>query len=419
MGSCCTINQDKNTEVKNNFEYMETENNNILLNLTKSELKLEQSFLELSEEDIELGKIINKLKYLYKDKIKVFTEIELINLAIYSKDNNNNNKYLIFDMRVSLEQKENYLKKINHINYTFDQIRNIRKIKKFEILQNFIDNKNIVVISAKKFLSLSYKKDKNENDDFVIEICNLLYIINNNINFKILNSCLDKPEEKKEKFVDYLSLYYSLNFIPYILFTYKHLTTFYKEGYFFLNFTNEQLFYIEKYIKVLNDIKDNETKDKFTDRLNEESVKYKFLNDMNVTSIINIDNELKTSFDIKDYQYQRYSFKEIYLNKNDLNMEINKINDLIVWIKKEINKGHSCYFNILNYELNFLENESQDNNWIFIVIFILLMVTEVEYYEVINYLTEKMIYLDNVEQVIQDCINKDEIVDLITKYKNL
>ena len=418
MGSCCTINQDKNTEVKNNFEYMETENNNILLNLTKSELKLEQSFLELSEEDIELGKIINKLKYLYKDKIKVFTEIELINLAIYSKDNNNN-KYLIFDMRVSLEQKENYLKKINHINYTFDQIRNIRKIKKFEILQNFIDNKNIVVISAKKFLSLSYKKDKNENDDFVIEICNLLYIINNNINFKILNSCLDKPEEKKEKFVDYLSLYYSLNFIPYILFTYKHLTTFYKEGYFFLNFTNEQLFYIEKYIKVLNDIKDNETKDKFTDRLNEESVKYKFLNDMNVTSIINIDNELKTSFDIKDYQYQRYSFKEIYLNKNDLNMEINKINDLIVWIKKEINKGHSCYFNILNYELNFLENESQDNNWIFIVIFILLMVTEVEYYEVINYLTEKMIYLDNVEQVIQDCINKDLIVDLITKYKNL
>ena len=418
MGSCCTINQDKNTEVKNNFEYMETENNNILLNLTKSELKLEQSFLELSEEDIELGKIINKLKYLYKDKIKVFTEIELINLAIYSKDNNNN-KYLIFDMRVSLEQKENYLKKINHINYTFDQIRNIRKIKKFEILQNFIDNKNIVVISAKKFLSLSYKKDKNENDDFVIEICNLLYIINNNINFKILNSCLDKPEEKKEKFVDYLSLYYSLNFIPYILFTYKHLTTFYKEGYFFLNFTNEQLFYIDKYIKVLNDIKDNETKDKFTDRLNEESVKYKFLNDMNVTSIINIDNELKTSFDIKDYQYQRYSFKEIYLNKNDLNMEINKINDLIVWIKKEINKGHSCYFNILNYELNFLENESQDNNWIFIIVFILLMVTEVEYYEVINYLTEKMIYLDNVEQVIQDCINKDEIVDLITKYKNL
>jgi len=418
MGSCCTINQDKNTEVKNNFEYTETENNNILLNLTKSELKLEQSFLELSEEDIELGKIINKLKYLYKDKIKVFTEIELINLAIYSKDNNNN-KYLIFDMRVSLEQKENYLKKINHINYTFDQIRNIRKIKKFEILQNFIDNKNIVVISAKKFLSLSYKKDKNENDDFVIEICNLLYIINNNINFKILNSCLDKPEEKKEKFVDYLSLYYSLNFIPYILFTYKHLTTFYKEGYFFLNFTNEQLFYIDKYIKVLNDIKDNETKDKFTDRLNEESVKYKFLNDMNVTSIINIDNELKTSFDIKDYQYQRYSFKEIYLNKNDLNMEINKINDLIVWIKKEINKGHSCYFNILNYELNFLENESQDNNWIFIIVFILLMVTEVEYYEVINYLIEKMIYLDNVEQVIQDCINKDEIVDLITKYKNL
>jgi hypothetical protein len=418
MGSCCTTNYEKNLEVKNNFEHIETETNNIIANLTKSELKFEQINYEISDEDIELGKIINKLKYLYKDNIKVFTEIELINLAIYSKEKSDNN-YLIFDMRISLEQKENYLKKIKHINYTFDQIRNIKKINKYELLQNFIDNKDIIVITAKKYLSPQYKKDKNDNEDYTLEICNLLYLINSNINFKLLNSCLDKPEEKKEKFVDYLSLYYSLNFIPYILFTYKHLTTFYKEGYFFLNFTNEQLFYIDKYIKVLNDIKDNETKDKFTDRLNEESVKYKFLNDMNVTSIINIDNELKTSFDIKDYQYQRYSFKEIYLNKNDLSMEINKINDLIVWIKKEINKGHSCYFNILNYELNFLENESQDNNWIFIIVFILLMVTEVEYYEVINYLTEKMIYLDNVEQVIQDCINKDEIVDLITKYKNL
>ena len=417
MGSCCTINYEKNLEVKNNFEQIETENNNAITNLTKSELKFEPIQYEISDEDIELGKIINKLKYLYKDKIKVFTEIELINLAIYSKEKSDNN-YLIFDMRISLEQKENYLKKIKHINYTFDQIRNIKKINKYELLQNFIDNKDIIVITAKKYLSPQYKKDKNDNEDYTLEICNLLYLINSNINFKLLNSCLDKPEEKKDKFVDYLSLYYSYDFLPYILFTYKHMTTFYKEGYFFINFTNEQLFTLDKYIKILNEINKEEHQEKYTDRLNEENIKYKFLNDMNVTAIINIDNELKTSFDIKDCQYKKNIFKEIFLNKNDLKIEMNKINDLIVWMKKEISKGHSCYFNIVNFDMNFLENDTQDNNWIFNIIFIILMVTEVEYFEVINYLKEKMIYFDDIEQIFEN-INKEEIIDLITKYKSL
>ena len=417
MGSCCTTNYEKNLEVKNNFEHIETETNNIIANLTKSELKFEQINYEISDEDIELGKIINKLKYLYKEKIKVFTEIELINLAIYSKENSDND-YLIFDMRLSLEQKENYLKKIKHINYTFDQIRNIKKINKYELLQNFIDNKDIIIITAKKYLSPQYKKDKNENEDYTIEICNLLYIINNNIQFKLLNSCLDKPEEKKDKFVYYLSLYYNYDFLPYILFTYKHVTTFYKEGYFFINFTNELLFNINKYIKVLNEINNEEHQEKYSDRLNEENVKYKFLNDMSVTTIINIDNELKTSFDIKEKDYKRNSFKEIFLNKNDLNIEMNKISELILWMKKEILRGHSCYFNIVNYDVNFLENDAQDNNWIFIIIFILLMVTEVEYFEVINYLKEKMIYFDEIEQVLNESINKEEIIELITKYKS-
>ena len=417
MGSCCTINYEKNLEVKNNFEQIETENNNAITNLTKSELKFEPIQYEISDEDIELGKIINKLKYLYKDKIKVFTEIELINLAIYSKEKSDNN-YLIFDMRISLEQKENYLKKIKHINYTFDQIRNIKKINKYELLQNFIDNKDVIIITAKKYLSPQYKKDKNDNEDYTLEICNLLYLINNNINFKLLNSCLDKPEEKKDKFVDYLSLYYSYDFLPYILFTYKHMTTFYKEGYFFINFTNDQLFTLDKYIKILNEINKEEHQEKYTDRLNEENIKYKFLNDMNVTAIINIDNELKTSFDIKDCQYKKNIFKEIFLNKNDLKIEMNKINDLIIWMKKEISKGHSCYFNIVNFDMNFLENDTQDNNWIFNIIFIILMVTEVEYFEVINYLKEKMIYFDDIEQIFEN-INKEEIIDLITKYKSL
>ena len=419
MGSCCTINHEKNTEFKNNIEYNETETNNIIANLTKSELRLDQTYYEITEEDIELGKIINKLKYLYKEKIKVFTEIELINLAIYSKDNNAKNNFLIFDMRISLEQKENYLKKIKHINYTFDQVRNIKKINKLELLRKFIDNKDIIIITAKKYLNSRYKKDKNENEDYTIEICNLLYMINDNINFKILNSCLDKPETKKDKFVEYLALYYSSNFIPYILFTYKHMTTFYKEGYFFINYTNEQIITLEKYIKVLNNMNDEQHKEKYNDRLNEETVKYKFLKDMNVNMIININNENDIGFDIKEYQYQRKNYKEIFLNKKVLVEQKKKINDKILWIKTEIIKGNSVYINIINYELNSLENENQENNWIFIIFFIIMIVTEVEFNEVLNYLKEKMIYLDNIEQVINDNIKKEEIIDLISRYKSI
>ena len=52
MGSCCTINHEKNLEFKNNFEYNEVETNNVITSLAKSELRLEQTYYEISEEDI-------------------------------------------------------------------------------------------------------------------------------------------------------------------------------------------------------------------------------------------------------------------------------------------------------------------------------------------------------------------------------
>ena len=103
-----------------------------------------------------------------------------------------------------------------------------------------------------------------------------------------------------------------------------------------------------------------------------------------MTMIINIDNELKNSFEVKEYKNQIQIFKEIFLNKIELNKEKNKINEFISSIKKEIDKGY-FYINVINYELNYLENENQENNWIFIIAFIILFITEVEYLEVINY----------------------------------
>ena len=131
MGGCCTRNEDINFDQKTSFKYpvIEEGNNSIMYLSKKPELKFEQHKLQINEEDVELLKIINRLKNQYKGKVKIITEIELFNLAIYYKDNYINSDYLIFDMRVSGEQKEYYLKKIKHINYTFDQIKNIKQIK--------------------------------------------------------------------------------------------------------------------------------------------------------------------------------------------------------------------------------------------------------------------------------------------------
>ena len=137
---------------------------------------------------------------------------------------------------------------------------------------------------------------------------------------------------------------------------------------------------------------------------------------MNITTIFIIDNNLQKELYIKEYQYQKNEFREININKNDIKTNITKVNEICDWLKQEIKKGHSCYFNIENYIIDDLNNEIQENNWIFIVIILITLVTEVNYISVINYLKEKMIYIENIDKVFENDVNEDEISDTISKY---
>ena len=416
MGGCCNREEDLNNDKITSFRYTPEETNGQIKSIktsTKPELKLEEKKLELTDEELQLSKIINELQYLYKDKVNVsvFTEIELFNLAIYYKENSVNSNYLIFDMRISSEQKEFYLKKIKHINYTFDQIKNIKAIKKYEFLKSFIDNNKIIVIIPEYYLN---QKKNNEGykkvEEYPIELCNLLYEINNNISFKILNSCL-KDNSKDNLFEEYLSVFYSNDIIPFILFTYKHVTTFYKNGYFFISFLNKQIFSFEEYINNLQ-VKVNEN----NNNKNELELKDKFLNDMKITTIFNIDNNKKKELEIKDHQCQKNVFKEITINKNDLKGEIKKVNPICEWLKQEVIKGHSCYFNIENFSLNDIDNENQENNWIFVIIVIITLITEVDYKSVIYYLKEKMVYIERIDKIFDSKLAEEEIANTISKY---
>ena len=309
MGGCCARQQEVYFDKNNCFNYATDEV--IKINaIVKPELKLERKKENTKEEEIQLSKIIVELKKIFKEKISTLTEIELFNLAIYNKESFINNEYLIFDMRKSSDQKEEYLKRIKHINYTYEQVQKIEKINKFQILHNFIDKKKIILIIPEYYLNPKNNKEGfRKVETYPIELCHLLYKINNNISFIILNCCINKNDCEKNIFEEYLSVFHSNDIIPFILFSYAHVTTFIKEGYFFISFFNEQLFYFNNYIEYLNK---PENKEK-----NELTFKNKLLSDMYITCIINIDNFIKKNFETKDYYCQNNTFKEIILNKNE------------------------------------------------------------------------------------------------------
>lgn len=403
MGGCCARQQEINLEAKNSIQYSFEETNRIMKNISKPELKFEENKLEIIEEEIQLSYIIKKLQSKYEDKVKIITEIELFNLAIYYKENYINSDYLIYDMRSSCDQTEDYLKKIRHINYTFDQIKNIQKIKKENKLKEFINFKKIIVIIPEVYLN------KETKGRYPLDLCERLYNINDTICFKILNKCINKSEDRNDKLEEYLSVFHSYDFIPFILFTYKHVTTLYKEGYFFISFLEKQIFSFEDYINNINNICTSNGTENFNFNTNNElNLKYKFFEDMNITTIFNVDNNLEISFDIKEYQYQKSQLKEIYINKNDLKNRVSQISSILEWVKQEVRKGHSCYFNIQNFP----SNPSDDNSWIFTIIIIISFVVEVDYNSVIDYLKEKMIYIDNIDEILDSSINEDEISEL-------
>ena len=179
MGGCCARQQEVYFDKKNCFNYSTDEV--IKINaIVKPELKLERKKENVKEEEIQLGKIIIELKKIFKEKVDTISEIELFNLAIYNKESFINNDYLIFDMRKSSEQKEEYLKRIRHINYTYDQVQKIEKINKLQILHNFINNKIIILIIPEYYLNPKNNKEGfRKVETYPIELCHLLDQINN------------------------------------------------------------------------------------------------------------------------------------------------------------------------------------------------------------------------------------------------
>ena len=413
MGGCCARQQDMNFDKLNSFQYSVDDIARVNQD-SKPELTLEGNSISNREEDIQLTKIIINLKNVFKERVNTISLIELFNLAIYNKESFRNNEYIIFDMRRSSEQKEEFLKRIKHINYTYEQIKNIKNTNKYSKLKSFINNKKIIIIISEYYLN---PKNNEENyrkvDEYPLILCQFLYDINNSINFKILNCCLSQTEKISYtiKFEDYLSVFHSYEIIPYILFSYQHVTNLIKEGFFFISFSATKIFSFEKKnIKNKNNENSNENGE----------IKNKLLYDMNISCIFIIEEKSEMNLNVKEINDNNKGniYKEINIKKKDFILYKEKIIEIKNWLRQEVIQGHSCFFNIINFEYDETNNNKINNiDWIYIIIIIICLVTEVEYESLINYFREKIIYIDKINELLNQ-IDKKEISDTLNFLNN-
>ena len=390
MGGCCAREQAQAFEILNSVNYSNEEIiNNGIDSLAKPELKYDIIKLVKTPEETQLDIIINQIQNTFKEKAKKISQIELYNLTIYFKDNYTESDYLLYDSRRSIEQKEDFIKKMKHINYTYNQIKEISG-KKLENFKNFLENKKIIFIVSDKFLQ---KEKKKQGTPF--EIINLLFQINKNFTVYLLDTPLIELE-MTNIFLKLISFLGDKSFddLPYILFCYRHVTTFYIDGYIFINFLNKKIFSFDSLINELRLEK------------NEFCFENKFLKEMNVTGMINIDNSSESEFKNMQIQYKKNIFKTINCTKFSLFKNKSDIKELCDWLRIEISNGHSIYINVENY------NETR-KDWIFVVIIFLTYIVGVNYIEIANYLKEKINFIENITQNIDYCIKSNEFEEIL------
>ena len=392
MGACCTREQTQTYEILNSVNYSNEEIiNKGIDSLSKPELKYEIIKLVKTPEEIQLDLIINTIQNTFEEKTKKISQIELYNLTIYFKDNYTESEYLLYDQRRSIEQKEDFIKKMKHINYTYNQIKDING-KKLENFHNFLDNKKIIFIISEKFL----KKEKlTKGTPF--EIVNLLFNINDNLNIYLLDSPLIESEMPTIflKLLSFLSDK-SYEILPYILFCYRHVTTFYIDGYIFINFLNKNLFSFEFLINELRAEK------------NDFSFENKFLKEMNIFSMINIDNNSSSEYKVNQNQYKNLIFKNINCSKFSLRKNKSDILEICDWLRNEISKGHSIYINVDNYD-------EKRKDWIYVIIVLLTYIVRVNYLEIVHYLKEKINFIINISEDIESCLKSNEFEEIFNE----
>ena len=223
MGICCTRNETTNDEILNSNSFNRNEPD-FSDSARGPELSFESKRYDNNKLNTQLNILISNMSQVLLSNVKKITFIELWNISLLYKDNHTASVYLVYDMRDYQSRKENFLKKMRHINYSFDELK-IMPNDKLANFKRFINGKKVIFIFP------------DENIEQSSEIINFINGLKSDIFNLFLNSTLEQKllspfTNKLFSFIeekDYDSL-------SYILFAYSHLSTIKKEGYSFIYF---------------------------------------------------------------------------------------------------------------------------------------------------------------------------------------
>ena len=379
MGICCTRNETTNEEILNSFNRNEPDFSD---STRGPELSFESKRFDNNKLNTQLKILISNMSQVLLSNVKKITFIELWNIALLYKDNHTSSVYLLYDMRDYHSRKENFLKKMRHINYSYDELRMMPN-DKLSNFKRFINGKKVIFIFP------------DEKIDQSSEIINLISELKSDILNLFLNSTLEQevlsPYTNKllffieEKDYEYLS---------YILFAYSHLSNLKKEGFSFIYF-----------------IPSAYNNDLLTSIKERKEIYQNFIESFNISSIVYIskkrDNEIR---EFNDMEENAKSISKIAYICEDLNSIIQHrevIEEICAMIRSEMERGHSFEFVI---------NESDveiEDSWLCIVILILWKIMNgISPQIIMNYLEYKCMFIPNLKNRI---INNMQMMNCIFK----
>ena len=379
MGICCTRNETTNEEILNSFNRNESDFSD---STRGPELLFESKRFDNNKLNTQLKILISNMSQVLLSNVKKITFIELWNIALLYKDNHTSSVYLLYDMRDYHSRKENFLKKMRHINYSYDELRMMPN-DKLSNFKRFINGKKVIFIFP------------DEKIDQSSEIINFISELKSDILNLFLNSTLEQkvlsPYTNKllffieEKDYEYLS---------YILFAYSHLSNLKKEGFSFIYF-----------------IPSAYNNDLLTSIKERKEIYQNFIESFNISSIVYIskkrDNEIR---EFNDMEENAKSISKIAYICEDLNSIIQHrevIEEICAMIRSEMERGHSFEFVI---------NESDveiEDSWLCIVILILWKIMNgISPKIIMNYLEYKCMFIPNLKNRI---INNMQMMNCIFK----
>ena len=379
MGICCTRNETTNEEILNSFNRNEPDFSD---STRGPELLFESKRFDNNKLNTQLKILISNMSQVLLSNVKKITFIELWNIALLYKDNHTSSVYLLYDMRDYHSRKENFLKKMRHINYSYDELRMMPN-DKLSNFKRFINGKKVIFIFP------------DEKIDQSSEIINFISELKSDILNLFLNSTLEQkvlsPYTNKllffieEKDYEYLS---------YILFAYSHLSNLKKEGFSFIYF-----------------IPSAYNNDLLTSIKERKEIYQNFIESFNISSIVYIskkrDNEIR---EFNDMEENAKSISKIAYICEDLNSIIQHrevIEEICAMIRSEMERGHSFEFVI---------NESDveiEDSWLCIVILILWKIMNgISPQIIMNYLEYKCMFIPNLKNRI---INNMQMMNCIFK----